>query len=191
MKVIYPIRAALVALYIEFLRNTFAMFAAESVSTPPSLHSERKADENALAVNNVGRGSEGAHPRLQGNKINLTSFHPPVTFSASCASHCPRPRLATGWKHPDREWRWSLRKLGCERNQYRWCKHVTDNVANIAKEISQWDLISKCEASRASLKWEKKNSELSTYSVQHVRVYCSSLHGESVIRRASFNSYLI
>lgn len=81
MKVIYPIPGGGSQPYIEFMRYTSAMFAAER------FHPERKADENALAVNNVSRVSK-ARTRLQGDKINLTSFHPRTHFQL-LASCCP------------------------------------------------------------------------------------------------------
>lgn len=52
MKVIYPIRAALVALY-----RVHAIYVRD-VRGRVRFHPERKADENALAVNNVGRVSK-------------------------------------------------------------------------------------------------------------------------------------
>lgn len=101
MKVIYPIRAALVALY-----RVDAIYARD-VRGRARFHPERKADENALAVNNVGRASKARTRRLQGDKINLTPFHLPFAFSASSASRCPRfARFpSVKWKHPhaDRE----------------------------------------------------------------------------------------
>ena len=52
MKVIYPIRAALVALY-----RVHAIYVRD-IRGRARFHPERKADENALAVNNVGRVSK-------------------------------------------------------------------------------------------------------------------------------------
>lgn len=64
--------ASLAGPHIEFMRYTSAMFAAERALPARNV----KADENALAVNNVGRVSKARAPAYQGDKINLTSFHP-------------------------------------------------------------------------------------------------------------------
>lgn len=64
------------------------MFAAERVSTLP----ERKADENALAVNNIGRVSKA---RTRAYKEIKSTWPPSILrpFSDSRASRCPRPRF--------------------------------------------------------------------------------------------------
>lgn len=86
MKVIYLIRYCMFAV----LYRVHAIYV-DDVRDRARLHPERKADENALAVNNVGRVSKARTRAYKEIKSTWPRSIPPAAFSASC-----RPRLDSG-----------------------------------------------------------------------------------------------
>jgi len=93
MKVIYPIRAALVALY-----RVHAIYVRD-VRGRARFHPERKADENALAVNNVGRVSKARTRAYKEIKSTWPRSIPQTCFQLlALRAVLAQFPLAMGWK---------------------------------------------------------------------------------------------
>lgn len=106
MKVIYPIRAALVALY-----RVHTIYVRD-VRGRARFHPERKADENALAVNNVGWVSKARTRAYKEIKSTWPRSIPQPHFQLLALRVVPA-RLVRRWDGPtraDRERRQPLRK---------------------------------------------------------------------------------